>query len=110
MAWTDLLGQDGRALRWVTLRSAHLIDRKPMASLQDVAVDPLLRERPSPTLRANFKWTLAGNLIYSICQWGMLTVLAKAGNASIVGRFAFALAISAPVFMLTWSTANVPSS
>ncbi len=31
----------------------------------------------------------------------MLSVLAKAGNASIVGQFALALAIAAPVFMFT---------
>jgi hypothetical protein len=52
-------------------------------------------------LRVNFKWTLAGNLVYSLCQWGMLSVLAKAGNVSIVGQFALGLAISGPVFMFT---------
>jgi O-antigen/teichoic acid export membrane protein len=49
----------------------------------------------------NFRWTLAGNLVYALCQWGMLSVLAKAGNVSIVGQFALGLAISAPVFMFT---------
>lgn len=72
-----------------------------MASFPEVEVDTLLQERPTPSLRANFKWTLAGNLVYALCQWGMLTVLAKAGNASIVGQFALGLAISAPVFMFT---------
>ena len=52
-----------------------------------------------PSLRTNFKWTLAGNLVYALCQWGMLTVLAKAGSAPIVGQFALGLAITAPVFM-----------
>lgn len=54
-----------------------------------------------PSLRANFAWTLAGNIIYAGCQWGMLSVLAKMGNASIVGQFTLGLAISAPVFMFT---------
>lgn len=72
-----------------------------MASLRQIALDPLLPERATPSLRTNFKWTLAGSLVYSLCQWGMLSVLAKAGNASIVGQFALGLAISAPVFMLT---------
>jgi O-antigen/teichoic acid export membrane protein len=54
-----------------------------------------------PSLRANFAWTLAGNVLYGGCQWGMLSVLAKMGNASIVGQFTLGLAVSAPVFMLT---------
>jgi O-antigen/teichoic acid export membrane protein len=56
---------------------------------------------PIPSLRANFAWTFAGNVLYGACQWGMLSVLAKMGNASIVGQFTFGLAVSAPVFMFT---------
>jgi O-antigen/teichoic acid export membrane protein len=58
-------------------------------------------ERAVPSLRSNFKWTFAGNAFYTICQWGMLSVLAKAGSPAIVGQFALALAIAAPVFMFT---------
>jgi O-antigen/teichoic acid export membrane protein len=54
-----------------------------------------------PSLRANFVWTLAGNVIYGACQWGMLSVLAKLGSPSIVGQFTLGLAVSAPVFMFT---------
>jgi len=54
-----------------------------------------------PSLRANFAWTFAGNVLYGACQWGMLSVLAKLGNASIVGQFTLGLAVSAPVFMFT---------
>jgi O-antigen/teichoic acid export membrane protein len=60
-----------------------------------------LINRPRPSLRTNFRWTLGGNLAYSLCQWGTLSVLAKAGSASLVGQFALGLAVSAPVFMLT---------
>jgi O-antigen/teichoic acid export membrane protein len=70
-----------------------------MASLPQAAVDPQVLVRPVPSLRTNFKWTLAGNLVYSLCQWAMLSVLAKAGNAGIVGQFALGLAVAAPVFM-----------
>ncbi len=70
-----------------------------MASLPQAAVDPQVLVRPVPSLRSNFKWTLAGNLVYSLCQWAMLSVLAKAGNAGIVGQFALGLAVAAPVFM-----------
>jgi O-antigen/teichoic acid export membrane protein len=54
-----------------------------------------------PSLRANFAWTLAGNVLYAGCQWGMLSALAKLGSPSIVGQFTLGLAISAPVFMFT---------
>jgi O-antigen/teichoic acid export membrane protein len=52
-------------------------------------------------LRISFSWTLAGNVIYAACQFGMLSVLAKLGSPSIVGQYALGLAITAPVFMLT---------
>ena len=70
-----------------------------MASLPQAAVEPLVLEKPVPSLRTNFKWVFAGNLVYSLCQWAMLSVLAKAGNAGIVGQYALGLAIAAPVFM-----------
>lgn len=54
-----------------------------------------------PSLRSNFSWTLVGNLVYSGCQWGMISALAKLGSTTLVGRFALGLAITAPVFMFT---------
>ena len=51
------------------------------------------------SLRGNFSWTLAGNVVYACCQWGMLTVIAKIGSPEMVGRFALGLAVTAPVFM-----------
>jgi O-antigen/teichoic acid export membrane protein len=45
----------------------------------------------------NFAWTLAGNVTYAGCQWGMLVALAKLGGAEITGRFVLGLAITAPV-------------
>jgi O-antigen/teichoic acid export membrane protein len=54
-----------------------------------------------PSLRANFAWTLAGNVVYAGCQWGMLVVLAKLGRQEAVGQFSLGLAVTAPVFMLT---------
>jgi len=53
------------------------------------------------SLRANFLWNLAGNVAYTACQWGMLVALAKLGDAEMVGQFALALAVTAPVFMFT---------
>ncbi len=44
---------------------------------------------------------MAGNVVYSACQWGMLIVLAKLGTPEMVGEFTYALAVTAPVFMFT---------
>jgi O-antigen/teichoic acid export membrane protein len=56
---------------------------------------------PHQTLRQNFSWTFAGNVIYSACQWGMLVVLAKLGSPEMVGQFTLSMAITAPVIMFT---------
>lgn len=53
------------------------------------------------SLRANFSWTFAGNMVYAACQWGVLVVLAKLGTTEMVGQFALGLAVCAPVIMLT---------
>lgn len=52
-----------------------------------------------PSLRRNFAFTLLGNFLYGGAQWGMLVVLAKLGSPELVGRFALALAVTAPVVM-----------
>jgi O-antigen/teichoic acid export membrane protein len=53
------------------------------------------------SLRRNFAWTLAGNVFYAACQWGILIAIAKLGTPAMLGEFALGLAISAPVFMFT---------
>ncbi len=53
------------------------------------------------SLRRNFLWTFAGNVVYALCQWGMLVSIAKLGTPEMVGQFALGLAITAPVIMLT---------
>jgi O-antigen/teichoic acid export membrane protein len=55
----------------------------------------------APPLRVAFSWTLAGNVVYSGCMWGMVLVLAKLGSPRIVGQFALGMAIAAPIFMFT---------
>lgn len=55
----------------------------------------------TPPLRVSFSWSFFGWVGYAGCQWLMLSVLAKFGNPTVVGQFAFALAISAPAFMFT---------
>lgn len=53
------------------------------------------------SLKKNFSWTLMGNVIYAGCQWGLLVVLAKMGSPEMLGKFALALAITAPIIMFT---------
>ena len=67
----------------------------------DLELQPVTRRKVIPSLRRNFAWTFAGNVLYGACQWGMLSVLAKLGNASTVGQFTYGLAVSAPVFLFT---------
>jgi O-antigen/teichoic acid export membrane protein len=52
-------------------------------------------------LRIGFSWSFVGWVGYAGCQWLMLSVMAKLGNPTVVGQFAFALALSAPIFMFT---------
>jgi O-antigen/teichoic acid export membrane protein len=58
-------------------------------------------DRLRPDLRLSFLWSFTGTSVYAACQWGMLVGLAKLGNVEMVGQFALALAITAPVFMFT---------
>ncbi len=53
------------------------------------------------SLRANFSWTFAGNVIASGCGWAMLVALAKLGTAETVGRFALGLAVTTPVILFS---------
>jgi len=69
----------------------------PAGSHADISV----RVMPRLTLRSNFAWVLAGNVVYAACQWGMIVVLAKLGSTLMVGQFSLGLAIATPVLMFT---------
>jgi O-antigen/teichoic acid export membrane protein len=51
------------------------------------------------SLRRNFAWSLAGNFTYNMVQWVLVVVLARLGTKEMVGQFALAQALSAPVFL-----------
>ncbi len=53
------------------------------------------------SLRSNFAWVLAGNVVYAACQFGMIIALAKLGSSIMVGQFSLGLAIATPVLMFT---------
>lgn len=52
------------------------------------------------TVRQNFTWLVAGNVFYSVCQWGIIIALAKFGSLQQVGQYTLGLAVAAPVFLL----------
>jgi O-antigen/teichoic acid export membrane protein len=49
------------------------------------------------SLRRNFVWTFSGNTIYSACQWALLSVFAKLTSPEAVGKYALAIAVTAPL-------------
>jgi hypothetical protein len=46
-----------------------------------------------------FRWALSGNIIYSMCQWAFVFVLAKLGSPADVGAYALGLAVTSPILM-----------
>lgn len=57
-------------------------------------------ERKARSLRGNFSWIFAGNVIYAATQWGILVLLARLGTPLAVGQFSLGLAITAPIMLL----------
>lgn len=53
------------------------------------------------SLGRNFSWTFGGNVIYAASQWGMLIVIARLGTPELVGKFSLALALTAPIMLLS---------
>lgn len=56
--------------------------------------------RPS-SLRAGVLWAGTGHAIYLACQYGMLMAIAKLGTQADVGMFVLALAVTAPVIIMS---------
>jgi len=55
---------------------------------------------PGLSLKRNFQWTLAGNSFYAGCQWAIVIVLARLGSPQMVGQYALAVAIVAPLMVV----------
>jgi O-antigen/teichoic acid export membrane protein len=53
------------------------------------------------SIRSNFAWTFAGNSVYAAGQWAILSLIAKLGNSAMLGQYALALAVTAPILMLS---------
>ena len=59
------------------------------------------RKPPRVSLRRNFTWTFAGNVLFGVSQWAVLSLIAKLGSVEMLGQYAFALALTTPVSMLS---------
>ena len=55
-----------------------------------------------PSLKANVSWTFWGNAVNAGCQWGIVVLLAKLGNPTMVGQYALGLAVSAPILLFAY--------
>lgn len=71
---------------------------KMSEALPPKTISPAIRPL---SLAANVRWALAGNAVYALTQWAMLSVLARWAPEVAVGQFVLGLAIAAPVTALT---------
>ena len=68
----------------------------PMPKLDSRTTDG----RPAPlSVRSNFVWSLAGNVLYAFCQWGVLVVLAKMCSQETVGLYVLGITVTSPIFL-----------
>ena len=54
-----------------------------------------------PSLKRNTAVAFAGHLVYMSSQWLTLIVLAKYADLAQLGQFAFALAVTSPIYMFS---------
>lgn len=52
------------------------------------------------SLRKNFGWTFAGNVVNAGSQWALVAIMAKLGSAEMVGLYSWALAVVLPITTL----------
>jgi len=55
----------------------------------------------SLSLKQNFSWTFAGNLINLVSLWAIVALVTKIGNVHMVGMLELARSIAWPIMMLT---------
>lgn len=52
------------------------------------------------SLRRSLSWTLLGELVFALCSWLSLMVVAKLGSVEALGRYSLGLAVATPVIVL----------
>ena len=61
----------------------------------------VMEQSERASLRADFSWTLVGNVIYAAGQFAVLMILTKLLRPELVGQYALGLALVYPLMMLT---------
>jgi O-antigen/teichoic acid export membrane protein len=51
------------------------------------------------SLPHNIIWSVMGNGIYLLCQWGTLVAIARLSNPAALGMYGLSLAVTAPIFL-----------
>src|SRR5579859_996476 len=86
----------GRTIGWAALRMGITRAMLPTnVSRQLVGWSHGLKDY----IGREFRWALTSNVVYSMCQWGFVVVLAKCGTPGDVGVYSLGLAITAPILM-----------
>jgi O-antigen/teichoic acid export membrane protein len=57
-------------------------------------------EREGRALRRGFSWLALGNVVNAGCAWGRVALLARLGNAEMIGQLTLALAVCNPISTL----------
>ncbi|BDG45223.1 lipopolysaccharide biosynthesis protein [Saccharococcus caldoxylosilyticus] len=50
-------------------------------------------------LKSKLSWSLFGNIIYALSQWGVVTIIAKYGTSRDLGIYSIGLAVTAPIVL-----------
>ncbi|HKA00938.1 MAG TPA: lipopolysaccharide biosynthesis protein [Candidatus Solibacter sp.] len=77
------------------MNSAELTELAELAAKRRVPAPAALPEL------TNFAWAVTGNVVFALCQWGIIVALAKAGSTALVGRFSLGIAIATPILMFS---------
>lgn len=56
---------------------------------------------PGLPVLTNFAWVVTGNVVFAMCQWGIVVALAKAGSTAMVGQFSLGVAVATPILMFS---------
>jgi Polysaccharide biosynthesis protein. len=51
-------------------------------------------------MKRNTAWAFAGNSVYAGCQWVVFVLLVKTLKVEEAGAFAYATAVTGPIFVL----------
>ena len=54
-------------------------------------------QRENQAVRRGFSWLALGNIVNAACAWGRVALLARWGNAEMIGQLTLALAVCNPI-------------